>query len=63
MPIWLRKFTFNEINDFYIKEKEEFDKSLGNEQLTANSNMPEMAKAMPKINPPDFVSKVKRPKK
>ena len=63
MPIWLRKFTFNEINEFYIKEKEEFEKSLGKEQLTANSNMPEMAKTLPKITPPDFVSKVKRPKK
>lgn len=63
MPIWLRKFTFNEINEFYVKEKEEFEKSLGKEQLTAKSNMPEMAKNLPKIKPPDFVSKVKRPKK
>lgn len=63
MPIWLRRFTFNEINDFYIKEKEEYDKSLGKEQITAKSNLPEIAQRTAKITPPDFVSKVKRPKK
>lgn len=63
MPIWLRKFTFNEINDFYEKEKAEYEKSVGKEQLTADSNMAEVAKKTSKINPPDFVSKVKRPKK
>ena len=63
MPIWLRKMTFNEINDFYVKEREEFEKSMGREKLTADSDMPAMAKKLPKITPPDFVSKVKRPKK
>lgn len=26
MPIWLRKFTFKKISEFYEKEKEEYDK-------------------------------------
>jgi hypothetical protein len=26
MPIWLRKFTFTKIKEFYEKEKEEHDK-------------------------------------
>lgn len=26
MPIWLRKFTFNKIKDYYIKENENINK-------------------------------------
>ena len=29
MPIWLRKFTFNKINEHYQKEKEAHDKAAG----------------------------------
>ena len=29
MPIWLRTFTFNKINEHYIKENEEIKKSQG----------------------------------
>ena len=29
MPIWLRNFIFNKINDFYIKEAEELKKVQG----------------------------------
>jgi len=28
MPIWLRKFTFNSIQEFYNKEKEESEKLM-----------------------------------
>lgn len=27
MPIWLRRFTFAKIEEFYKKEKEEYDKA------------------------------------
>lgn len=27
MPRWLRQFTFNQINEFYKKEAEEYDKA------------------------------------
>lgn len=59
MPIWLRRLTFKYIDEFYIKEREDFEKSLGKEQLTENSDF----KNTSKITPPDFVSKVKRAKK
>ena len=29
MPIWLRKYTFKEISDFYDREKKEYEKSQG----------------------------------
>jgi len=29
MPIWLRRFTFNEIKEFYEREKEEYEEATG----------------------------------
>ena len=29
MPTWLRKFTFNQINNFYQQQKESMEKSQG----------------------------------
>ncbi len=29
MPIWLRKFTFQEIKDHYNEEKKEYEKAQG----------------------------------
>ena len=40
MPIWLRKFTFNEIKTQIDKENEEYDKSMGKNTTT--------------ITPPEF---------
>lgn len=38
MPIWLRRFTFNKINDFYDRknkaEKEAFDNAKGIQRAT-----------------------------
>ena len=36
MPVWLRKFTFTKIQEFYDKEKESYEKVKGNQQLTPN---------------------------
>lgn len=33
MPIWLRRFTFNSINEFYQKEQEEYNKATGKGEL------------------------------
>jgi len=33
MPIWLRKFTFQKMNEFYEKEKEEINKASGKNKL------------------------------
>lgn len=41
MPIWLRKFTFNKIKEFYDKEQEAVDNQ--NNQLT-NKSAGEIAK-------------------
>ena len=41
MPIWLRKFTFNKLKEFYDKEQEAIDNQ--NNQLT-NKNVGEIAR-------------------
>jgi hypothetical protein len=63
MPIWLRNYTYNLINEFYENEKREIEKQRGRETLTANSKIPNSAKNLAKVNIPDFVSSVKKPKK
>lgn len=63
MPIWLRRLTFNYVNEFYIKEKEDFEKSIGKEQITPTTDFRNTTKNTPKVTFPDFVSKVKRGKK
>lgn len=64
MPVWLRRYTYNEISQFYQKEREEFEKSLGKEQVTGNTDPSKFMNSVPsKVNVPDFVSSVKRPKK
>jgi hypothetical protein len=50
MPIWLRNFTFNKINDFYIKQSEEYEKASSNKQKVE----------LPKVKVPDFVSKARK---
>ena len=52
MPIWLRKYTFKEISDFYEKEKKEYEKAQGKGKSTLmdsegqvnTSNLPQFAK-------------------
>ena len=63
MPIWLRNYTYNLINQFYENEKREIEKQRGRENLTENSKIPNSAKNLAKVNVPDFVSSVKKPKK
>jgi hypothetical protein len=63
MPIWLRKYTFNEIKTFYEKEREEYEKASGKNILTADSGRDKFANNVkPTAKPievPSFVSKVK----
>ena len=48
MPVWLRKFTFNEMNKFYQEEKEEYEKaSTGNKTVAVDSSG--------KVNTPAFM--------
>ena len=54
MPIWLRKFTFKEINDFYIKqnkEQESANKCKGKQTLVNKDG---------KVNAPAFTEASKQ---
>ena len=46
MPIWLRQFTFNKINDFYKKEAEEYEKA----SKSKNSNSSTLVDPSGKVN-------------
>ena len=37
LPIWLRRFTFQNINEFYEKEKAEMEKASGKSKLSNDS--------------------------
>lgn len=52
MPIWLRRFTFNTINEYYEKEEEAY-KEASNRGKTVTANKP-----LAKPNVPDL-SKIK----
>ena len=49
MPIWLRKFTFHEINEFYKKESAEYEKAK-----TKNTNQRTAVPKSGKVSPPNF---------
>ena len=49
MPTWLRKFTFNEINEFYKTQSEEIKKSQEKSKGIKN-----VLPASGKISPPKF---------
>ena len=49
MPIWLRKFTFNKIKEYYDKQQEENEKQQN--QLTNKSNSKSEI-SRPNIPPP-----------
>jgi hypothetical protein len=48
MPIWLRKFTFNKIKEWYDKETQEYQKSQ-------NSNVHNIIDEKGNVNIPDFL--------
>lgn len=56
MPIWLRHFTFNKINDFYKREAEEYEKAKGKSSnkttlvdSSGNVNKQAFKEAAPKV--------------
>jgi len=51
MPLWLRKFTFQKIKEFYEKRNEEVKKSQG------NSSVKEVIGADGMVKSPDFFKK------
>ena len=56
MPIWLRRFTFNEIQRFYADEKESYENQ-------GKSNSKTVIGADGKIKAPAYLSQTKRPAK
>ncbi len=58
MPIWLRRFTFNSIKEFYDKEKEEYEKATNKGK---GLQSPDKALAPPKTPLPTYTTKA--PKK
>ena len=54
MPIWLRKFTFHEINKFYKEEKEAYESTTSGNQTTA-------VDSSGKVNAPAFVQSSRNP--
>ena len=57
MPIWLRKFTFNKLNEFYLKEAEQHENAQnkgGNKSTLVDSsgkiNKEAFKEASPKIS-------------
>lgn len=55
MPIWLRNFTFFEIQKFYEKEKEEYKKAQ-----SKSSNKSTMVDSSGKVNTPEFAKASKQ---
>ena len=52
MPIWLRKFTFKEIKDFYEEEKKQMENAKsGNSQTVIDNDG--------KVKSPEFLKGVK----
>lgn len=61
MPIWLRKFTFGTIKEFYDKEQEEYNKATGNGQIMKNADqLAKVAKNEKALQNPTYVSKVSK---
>ncbi len=61
MPIWLRRFTFNNINEHYEKDHEEYNKALGKgETLTNKTQVFKPPKVLQEGAKPTYTSKVSR---
>ena len=58
MPIWLRKFTFNKLKEFYDKENEEIDNAQN-----GGSSQKNLVDPSGKVNVPEFLQSNKQYKK
>ena len=56
MPLWLRKFTFEKIKEFYEKEQEEIEKQQ--DQLSNKSTPGKNEIARPNVPNPTYSTKV-----
>jgi len=65
MPIWLRKFTFNQIQIHYEKEKEQIEKSQNGGKTTLMDSSGKVNKSQAKqatksITPPTYITKASK---
>ena len=65
MPIWLRKFTFSQIQKHYEEEKEQIEKAQNGGKTTlmdssGNVNKTQANQATKNITPPTYVTKASR---
>lgn len=65
MPIWLRKFTFHQIQSFYKEEQEQYENAQnGNKTTVVDSsgkvNTPEFAQASKKYTPTTYSTKASK---
>jgi hypothetical protein len=62
MPIWLRRFTFNSMNEFYEKEREEYNKAAGKGEMITEKTKSFKSPIPDAIaSKPVYKSKVSRP--
>ena len=65
MPIWLRKFTFSQIQKHYEDEAAEYEKAQNSGKTTlidssGNVNKSEFSNATKSITPPTYVTKASK---
>ena len=65
MPIWLRKFTFSQIQKHYAEEAAEYEKAKNGDKTTlmdssGNVNKSEFNKTAKPITPPTYVTKASK---
>lgn len=58
MPIWLRRFTHNKINEHYTKENESYESAKN-----GGKNKKSMVDSTGKVNTPEFMQASKQYKK
>lgn len=58
MPIWLRRFTFKQLDDYYKKEQDEYKKARGESQVVTAAKP--LAKPNIPVKDPTYTSKVSR---
>jgi hypothetical protein len=56
MPLWLRKFTYNQIKEYYSKEKQAVEKASSTEK----SNQKTLISSDGTINTPEFLKTSKQ---
>jgi hypothetical protein len=62
MPIWLRRFTFEKIKEFYEKEREEAEKqqNMMNNKNSKGLSRPNIAPSSKSSPPPTYTVKAPR---